>query len=126
MIILSSGFVYSFKEAEVLRALALDQGLPASQLVLEERATNTYENVTNVHDIMREKRWTSALLVSSPYHMRRALMVWRKQAPEVSVVPAAPENSQFYEHTTGASFPQVRGSLQEYIAIAWYWWRGWL
>ena len=43
--VLSSGFVYSFHEAEVMRALALDQGIPAENIVLEEHATNTYENV---------------------------------------------------------------------------------
>jgi uncharacterized SAM-binding protein YcdF (DUF218 family) len=125
-LILSSGYVYSFKEAEVMRALALDQGVPASAIVLEQRASNTYQNVTFVDEILRERRWTRVLLVSSPYHMRRALMVWRKVAPGVTVVPTPATESQFYQHSRGATLDQVRGIIQEYLASLGYWRRGWV
>jgi uncharacterized SAM-binding protein YcdF (DUF218 family)/glycosyltransferase involved in cell wall biosynthesis len=125
-LVLSSGFVYSFREAEVMRALAIDQGVPASMIVLEQRATNTYENVRFVDAILRDHGWRSILLVTSPYHMRRALLVWHKQAPEVTVIPTPPAETQFYAHGRGATVDQVRGILQEYLAIAAYWRRGWL
>ncbi|MEP7309736.1 MAG: ElyC/SanA/YdcF family protein [Acidobacteriota bacterium] len=126
VLVLSSGFVYSFKEAEVMRALAIDQGIPAGQIVLEEHATNTHENVTYVSHILHDRKWMRILLVSSPYHMRRALLVWRKVAPDVDVVPTPPEKTQFYEHTQGASLEQIRGILWEYLATFSYWRRGWL
>jgi len=126
ILILSSGYVYSFHEADVMRALAIDQGVPASAIAIEDRATNTYENVRFVDEILREHGWRRILLVSSPYHMRRAMLVWRKQAPQVSVVPTPSEQSQFYDHTRGATFEQLRGILQEYVAILGYWRRGWV
>ena len=58
--------------------------------------------------------------------MRRALLVWRKQAPDVEVVATPAQQSQFYDHTRGATLEQVRGILQEYLAIFAYWRRGWL
>ena len=125
-LIISSGYVYSLHEAEVMRASAIQQGVPADAVLLEERAVNTYQNVRFVDQMLRDRNWTRILLVSSPYHMRRALMVWHRNAPEVIVVPTPPAGSQFYEHTRGASFEQVRALLQEYIAIAAYWRRGWL
>jgi len=124
-LVLSSGYVYSFKEAELMRDLAVAQGVPPDAIVLEERATNTYQNVTFVDAILREKRWRSILLVSSPYHMRRATMVWRKVAPDIAVTPTPPARSQFYDHTRGASLEQVRGILYEYLAILGYWKNGW-
>ena len=36
-----------------MRALAIDQGVPASAIALEERATNTYENVRYVDAILK-------------------------------------------------------------------------
>jgi len=66
------------------------------------------------------------LLVSSPYHMRRALLVWRKVAPDVHVIPAPPPKSQFYDHARGASLEQIRAILHEYLAIVGYWSRGWI
>jgi uncharacterized SAM-binding protein YcdF (DUF218 family)/glycosyltransferase involved in cell wall biosynthesis len=126
VLILSSGYVYTFHEAEVMRALAVDQGVPPSSILLEEHATNTYQNVAFVDEMLRAHQWRKIVLVSSPYHMRRALMVWRKQAPDVAVVPSPVPQSEFYAHTRGASAEQLLGILQEYLAIAGYWKRGWL
>jgi len=124
-LVLSSGYVYSFKEAEQMRDLAIAQGVPVGSIVLEERSTNTYQNVTFTNDILRDHKWTSILLVSSPYHMRRATMVWRKVAPEIAVTPTPPPKSQFYDHGRGASLEQVRGIIYEYLAIFGYWQKGW-
>jgi uncharacterized SAM-binding protein YcdF (DUF218 family)/glycosyltransferase involved in cell wall biosynthesis len=124
--VLSSGYVYSFREAESMRALAIDQGVPAGNIVLEQRAANTYENVTFVKMILDDHHWTSILLVSSPYHMRRALGVWHKLAPDITVIPSPPGSSQFYDHGRGATLEQVRGIAQEYVAMLAYWRRGWL
>jgi len=125
-LVISSGFVYSFKEAESMRALAIDQGIPADRIEIEPRARNTYENVAFVQQILDRHQWNKILLVSSPYHMRRARMVWSKVAPEITVIPSPPQNAQFYEHTRGATLAQIRGILWEYLAIGYYWWNGWL
>jgi len=79
-----------------------------------------------VNEILKDHRWRSILLVSSPYHMRRATMVWHKLAPDVMVTPTPPDRSQFYDHSRGASFEQVRGLLYEYIAIFGYWTKHWV
>jgi len=125
-LILSSGYVYSFREAESMRAVAVAQGVPASAIVIEEHAANTYQNVKFVDAILQDHDWRTILLVSSPYHMRRALLVWKKMAPDVTVIPTPPPQSQFYDHVRGATLDQLRGIVQEYLAIAGYWRRGWL
>jgi uncharacterized SAM-binding protein YcdF (DUF218 family)/glycosyltransferase involved in cell wall biosynthesis len=125
-LIFSSGYVFAFREAEVMKALAVANGVPPEAIILEERAANTYENVQFVHRQLQQQNWRSVLLVSSPYHMRRALLTWERVAPEVEVVPVPVAQSQFYTHATGASLDQMRGILHEYAAIAAYWYRGWL
>jgi len=64
--------------------------------------------------------------VSSPYHMRRALLTWHKAAPGIAAIAAPATASQFYAHDRGASLEQMRGIGQEYAAIVMYWWRGWI
>jgi uncharacterized SAM-binding protein YcdF (DUF218 family)/glycosyltransferase involved in cell wall biosynthesis len=125
-LVISSGYVYSFNEAQQMRDLAVAKGVPQSAIVLEERSTNTYQNVTFSNDILRDHKSRSILLVSSPYHMRRATGVWHKLAPEITVTPTPPPRSQFYDHTRGATLEQVRGILYEYLAILGYWRRGWI
>ena len=125
-LILSSGFVYAFREAEIMRALATSEGIPSSNTVLETRAASTRENVMFVYDILQERGWNRILLVSSPYHMRRATLTWEKLAPEVVVIPTPSNRSRYYAHTFGASIEQVRGIGREYAALAYYWIQGWV
>jgi uncharacterized SAM-binding protein YcdF (DUF218 family)/glycosyltransferase involved in cell wall biosynthesis len=123
--IFSSGFVYVFKEAEVMRALATDLGVPAEAIVLEQRGGNTHEMVVFASDVAR-RYGTRVLLVSSPYHMRRALLTWRRQAPDIEVTATPVPNSRFYVHESGATLQQYRAIAWEYAAIAFYRMRGWL
>jgi len=125
-LVFSSGYTYSFPEAELMQSSAVEQGVPAAAIVLERRSTNTYENAKFTAEIFREHQWRSMLLVSSPYHMRRARLVWHRVAPGFMVTPAPPPKSQFYDHTRGASLDQMRAILHEYLAIADYWLRGWI
>lgn len=123
-VVFSSGYVFAFREAEVMKALAVANGIPADAIVLELKASNTYENVVFVRDILKSRGWSSALLVSAPYHMRRALAVWSRAASDIAVTAVPVANSQFYAHDTGASLHQIRGILHEYAALIAYWYRG--
>ncbi len=125
-LVFSSGFVYALKEPQLMRALAVSLGVPNDAIVLETNAHSTYLNVYNVYQILVQRGWQQILLVSSPYHMRRALLTWQKVAPQVKVIPAPIPYSRFYAHQVGASLEQIRAILHEYAAIIVYWWRGWI
>ena len=124
--VFSSGYTFVFQEAEVMKALAIDQGVPPSAILLETTAANTFWNVRFVTAMLRRAGWRSMLLVSSPYHMRRATWTFRTQAPEIRVIPTPVPRSQFYVHGPGANLEQARAIAQEYAAILVYWWKGWL
>ena len=125
-LILSSGYVFTLREAEVMKAVAVDIGVPAEAILLEEAAKNTHDNVLLTKQILDRHSWNRILLVSSPYHMRRATLAWQRLAPGIVVVPTPVPQSQFYTHDRGASLEQIRGILHEYVALIDYWRRGWI
>ncbi len=125
-LVFSSGFRFVFHEAEVMRDLAVANGVPAEVIELEQAAANTHDNVVLTRAILARHGWRRILLVSSPYHMRRAMLTWRRSAPEVEVIPAPVPQSLFYLHERGPNLDQLRGIVQEYAGIAAYWWRGWI
>lgn len=125
-VIFSSGYVFTLKEGEIMKAVAVANGVPADAILLEERAANTFQNVDYTNRILADHGWRRILLVSSPYHMRRALLTWHAVAPDVRVTPTPVPQSEFYASEWGASFDQIRGILFEYAAIASYWWKGWI
>ncbi len=124
-LVFSTGWTYTFHEANLMRALAVSLGVPEAAIILEKKAGSTYENARFVRALAGPRGWKRILLVSSPYHMRRALLTFRKQAPELEVLPT-PATSAFYAHKRGANVSQLRGLLHEYLGILEYWRRGWI
>lgn len=59
--------------ADVARRLFADLGLPPERLVLESASRNTAENATLTRDLVQPKPGQRWLLVTSAYHMRRAV-----------------------------------------------------
>lgn len=125
-LILSSGYSFVFKEAEIMRDLAVAHGIPPSAIELETTAANTMENVAHTSQLLAQEGSRQILLVSSPYHMRRAIWTFRKLAPALRVIPAPVPRSRFYSHRAGAEPSQIRGILHEYLGILYYWWKGWI
>ena len=108
-----------------MRELAVNLGVPDGAIILETQAASTYQNVVFTSRILEAHGWRSALLVTSPYNTRRAILTWQSQT-RIPVRPVPGTQSQFYSHDRGASLEQIHGLLHEYSAIAVYWWRGWI
>lgn len=74
--ILFRGAVYnSYVEANVMAELAHSVGVPKSAFVTDPKARNTYQNLLNAIEIMHKNRWSSALVVTSPYHVKRTAFI---------------------------------------------------
>jgi uncharacterized SAM-binding protein YcdF (DUF218 family) len=61
-------------EAEVMVERAEALGVPPRALVTEDRSQNTSENASNVKELGAMAGWRSVLVVSQPFHLRRALL----------------------------------------------------
>ena len=66
-----------FVEAQVMQQFARSQGVPASAVFAEGESQNTIQNAYYSYKIMQAHDWTSALIVSSPTHLRRASLIFR-------------------------------------------------
>ncbi len=65
-----------FVEAQVMQQFALSQGVPAAAIFIEGESQNTIQNAYYSYKIMQAHDWTSALVVSSPSHLRRAGLIF--------------------------------------------------
>jgi len=63
------------------RAMATDAesaGVPKSAILLDETSANTEQNAADVATIIHSQGYQSIILVTSPYHQRRAYIVFRR------------------------------------------------
>ena len=61
-------------EADIAREYAEQQGVPAEAIFKEEDSAITSENLENAKKIMSEQGMSTALIVSDPLHMKRAML----------------------------------------------------
>jgi uncharacterized SAM-binding protein YcdF (DUF218 family) len=66
-----------FVEAQVMLRFARSQGVPDDALFAAGESQNTIQNAYYAYKIMQAHDWTSALVVSSPSHLRRASLIFR-------------------------------------------------
>jgi uncharacterized SAM-binding protein YcdF (DUF218 family) len=62
-------------EAEASAAYAQVRGVPAEAILLETTSTTTRENLRNARVIAAENGLKSFLIVSTPFHMKRAISI---------------------------------------------------
>src|SRR6266540_3694141 len=62
----------SVSSGEIMRREALRQGVPENAVLVEGASTTTEENAAEVAKLMAGRKLHSAILVTSPYHQRRA------------------------------------------------------
>ena len=62
-------------EAEAMRAFFMENSVPALQIVVDADSASTRANLVNARRIMAERGWTTAAVVTSDYHLTRALWI---------------------------------------------------
>ncbi|WP_338835047.1 YdcF family protein [Neomoorella humiferrea] len=62
--------------ADIMAEQAKFLGVPEKDIVLEKRATSTYENALYSLGILKKNGWHSAIVVTSPYHLRRTRLAF--------------------------------------------------
>ncbi len=105
LIIFSGGFgqitkdTFDKPEAEKYFDLALSHGISKEQIFVENKSTNTSENIVFTKQLLEKKRMfiKKAIFVHKPYMERRMLATVEKVWPEIdSIITSPPET--FEEH----------------------------
>lgn len=124
-IILSGGQVYkdTGNEAQIAKRQLIGLGVPDSKIILENSSRNTTENAQQTKLILEKKQFKRPILITSAFHMERAVKNFAKVGFTVQPYPAD------YKVSTGIAFyankliPSYNGlfntgtALREYLAL---------
>ena len=103
-IILTGGYGKGAKhaESEVGSDYCVRMGVPEDALRVERESGNTVDNLREAKKIMKREKWNSALLVSDPWHLKRA----RRMASDLDlrVYVSATPSSLFKSTKTKSKF----------------------
>ena len=104
-----------------------DLGVPASAILVDDESHTTHENAANVVKMLRRRGYRRVLLVTSAWHLRRSVMLFRKQG--VEVIPVGTDyrgqlSADGWREWLGKVAPSVEGlcdSSRALKELAGYW-----
>ncbi|HJU19022.1 MAG TPA: YdcF family protein [Stellaceae bacterium] len=108
-LVLSGGGTGAVPEAEIMRRLACDAGVPEAALIVEPRSRNTLENARETARLLSARGLRSVLLVSDRVHLPRAALLFRLAGLAVGGWAATPPPALSRE---------VKAGLREGAALA--------
>ena len=114
ILIFSGGLGYLTKglwkdpEADQFARIALDKGVPAEAIFIENKSTNTGENIQFTRKLLDEKGLHPKrfLLVQKPYMERRSYATFKKQWPDKDLLVTSPQIS--FEDYPNEEIPMER------------------
>lgn len=101
-------------EAEAMKAIAVQAGVPASDILLEDASTSTYENLTFSQKVLASAGLHSAIIVTDPATNARAGLVAAKLRYSYTLSPS----------TDGSCSHLGDYALREPLAIIYYFFSG--
>ncbi len=113
-----------FEESAVMAEALVKLGVPRDRMHLDRKSRNTYENAKRTFALCSKLGFQRVILVTSPYHMRRAWMCLKRYP--LTVLAAPVQHSEAYDGGLEARLRAVDLVVHEYGGLVSYWWRGWI
>ena len=106
--------------AERMNSLAQSLGVPEANIILEEKARTTYENAKYSFQIMEDRGFKSAIVVTSPYHTRRASIIFHHFFDKIDVTMCSVPYDSSISHNWWKSGRTAYQVISEYLKLGWY------
>jgi uncharacterized SAM-binding protein YcdF (DUF218 family) len=113
-------------EAIIVQRLLKDLGVHQEKIILEDKSRDTGENGRFVAELCARHGFRNPLLVTSAYHMKRSLLIFRRNRLTVTPLPAGFRSAEHLEFTPYTLMPGVSNlavtaaALHEYLGLAYY------
>lgn len=132
LVLLSGGSTTGSRpEAEQLRDYLQLMGLPSTALLLERQSLDTQQNARYSAVILQGREVNKILLVTSAYHMGRAVPLFERQGFEV--IPAPTDYQRLVGKPlvprwlpTADDLWRTTAAIKEYVGFVYYRAQGWL
>ena len=108
--------------AKVMKELAVSKGVDAKAIIIEETSQNTIENAVKTQNIFSDNDIHDAIIVTSAYHQRRAMIEFKRESQGVELrahpVPRDKQWSAYWWATPHGWFYATSELVKSVIAAA--------
>ncbi len=124
IILSGSASIGALPEAEIMKGLLLTLGVDKGKIYTDVNSKDTEENAQEVKKLCERLGCRRVVLVTSAYHMRRAVLAFEKAGLEV--VPYPTDFKRDMKYNLYSLLPKMSvfadsyKALREYLGLVWY------
>lgn len=96
-------------------------GLPADAAIITYGVQSTYDEAIHLQRLVRQHGWHSLIVVTDPFHTRRAGRTFRTLLPDVTIYVSAALNSGYNVHRWWQTEESLMAVFSEAIKLTFYW-----
>ncbi|MBK8316636.1 MAG: YdcF family protein [Acidobacteria bacterium] len=104
-------YAWGFHSADAAKRYVVSLGVPESDVLAIRESTNTRSEARILRRMMQENGWKTAIIVTSPYHSRRAMYTFEKINPDYRFI------SSPYEPMAGDWQPERWWAHRMYVGL---------
>ncbi len=125
-IILAGGpVVWKYTWAALMREHAASLGMAKNAVLLEEKSRSTEEDALYTKEILKKHGYKTCIIVTSPYHSKRAHKIFTKVMGDKIKVISAPVEESWFKFDEWWKRRRDRSMVfNEYSKFAWLWFFG--
>jgi uncharacterized SAM-binding protein YcdF (DUF218 family) len=118
-------------ESELMAEMLVDSDIPEDRILLETLSQSTRDQAKKLKPLLESHEIDRFVLITSPIHMRRSMAVFEDEGLNPIPSPSSMISEMFSDGGIGI-FPSwvaldaSQGAFREYMALTYYWLRGWL
>lgn len=120
MILAGGPLVWRYTWASLMKEHAIYLGIPKNAILLEDKSRTTEEDARFTKEVMNKHGYKSCILVTSPYHSRRATKIFRRIMGDKIMVISAPSDESWFKFDEWWKRKRDRAQvLNEYSKFMW-------
>lgn len=121
-IVLSGGkvLVTTGNEAEIAKNILISLGVPDGRIFIENQSLNTTQNAKFTKELLDQHGFDRPVLVTSAFHMERAIRQFTKQNQPVIPFPTDYQANVQYRHSLSQLLPMAEHLERSQLAIKEY------
>jgi len=106
-------------EAEVMRDLLIERGVPADFIYTDPTSMDTYQNIHNAKEIIQQLGLHRPLIITSDYHLPRAMEILKAEGfePQGAASPTKQELQYWLKNHCREALAWVKFFLIRYIGL---------
>ncbi|GAQ95714.1 hypothetical protein TAGGR_3190 [Thermodesulfovibrio aggregans] len=121
-VIVSGGAVEGkISDASAMASMLKELGVEPEKIIEEDKSRDTYQNALYVSEICKERNFRKVIVVTSAYHMKRAMKLFKRTGLEVIPYAADFKRSNYYNIYSFlpkfSNFAISSKAIREYIAL---------